>query len=79
MHKRSKKIENFAKLKSFPQILKEKIKATENHRYENTKILLGIVICSIVALSHYYPSPFPENYYLIILCIIGFHKDFYRY
>lgn len=41
-----------------------------SHKYDDTKILLGIIICSIVALSHYYPLPFPENYYLIVACII---------
>lgn len=72
MHKRGKFLKLRLRGYIFFKVIKEKYKFPENHHYENVKILLGIVICSVVALSHYYPLPFPLNYNLIIACIVTY-------
>eukprot|EP01016_Furgasonia_blochmanni_P052536 TRINITY_DN838_c0_g1_i1.p2 TRINITY_DN838_c0_g1~~TRINITY_DN838_c0_g1_i1.p2 ORF type:complete len:193 (+),score=53.07 TRINITY_DN838_c0_g1_i1:313-891(+) len=44
----------------------------EIQTHSNVKLLLGFIVCSTIALSHFYPVPFPQNYNLIIVCVVAY-------
>ena len=52
--------------------LTEDLKFTENQYYSNIKILFGILTLICTAIAYFNRIPFPKNYYLIIICVIGY-------
>lgn len=59
----------------------EKNNFNEHHKYTNLKIIVGFFCIFWTALSYFYPKPFPENYNVVILCLIfyGIGSAFYYY
>jgi hypothetical protein len=45
---------------------------TEDNKYTDLKILVALVACCLGAVSHFYPTPFPQNKPLLIGCVIGY-------
>jgi hypothetical protein len=48
----------------------EKKSVVEDHRHSNVKIITGILVTIIVLCSHFLPIPFPNNYYVLIACVV---------
>ena len=54
------------------QYLTEELKFNENQYYSNIKILFGILTLICTAIAYFNRIPFPNNYNLIIFCVIGY-------
>ena len=57
---------------SLTTYLTEDLKFIENQHYSNLKILFGILTLICTAISYFNRIPFPQNYNLIIFCVIGY-------
>ncbi len=44
----------------------------EDNTLTNWKLILGLISCALAALSHFYPTPFPENIPILKLCVISY-------
>lgn len=44
----------------------------EHHTLSNLKIVVGIISLIFTGFAYLYPKPFPDNYYLILVCVIGY-------
>ena len=53
------------------QMLEEK-GFTEDNKYTDLKILVALIACCLGAVSHFYPTPFPQNKPILIGCVIGY-------
>jgi hypothetical protein len=51
----------------------ESINFKENHTFTNFKMLFGTLSLAFTGLAYLYPKPFPENYYVVLLSVIGYH------
>ena len=52
--------------------LTDDLKFTENQYYSNLKILFGILTLICTAIAYFNRIPFPKNYILIIICVVGY-------
>ena len=41
-----------------------------DHTWTNYKLFLSIICVILAAVSHFWPQPFPENYYLLVGCFV---------
>jgi len=57
---------------SLSSYLTENLNFSEFQYYSNLKILFGILTLICTAISYFNKIPFPENYNLIIFCVIGY-------
>jgi len=42
----------------------------EDSSFSNIKLVLGAFGCTLAVVSHYYPTPFPDNIPLLVACVI---------
>lgn len=40
--------------------------------YSNVRILLGLGACSFAVVAQFWPLPFPDNWSLLLVCVIGY-------
>jgi len=45
---------------------------TEDFRTSNTKIVLGLSTCACALVAQFYPKPFPENYWVLVVCVTAY-------
>lgn len=45
---------------------------SENFRTSNTKIALGLSTCACALVAQFYPKPFPENYWVLVVCVTAY-------
>lgn len=50
-----------------------------SHRTFFIKCILGVLLTINVWLSHWYPLPWPKNYYLIVGCVIFYYVASYYF
>lgn len=48
------------------------MKFAEYQKYSNIKIAIGLMIIFFTGFAYFYPKPFPENYYIILISVIGY-------
>lgn len=44
----------------------------EDFNISNWKIFLSFISALLGLLAHYYPEPYPKNYYILIFCILSY-------
>jgi len=44
----------------------------EDHSLSNIKLLLGAFGCVVAVVAHFYPTSFPENRHILLICAIGY-------
>ncbi|KAL3138044.1 hypothetical protein ABBQ38_005277 [Trebouxia sp. C0009 RCD-2024] len=44
----------------------------EDHFVSNVKILLGLLTCSIAAVAQFYPRKHPDNWWLLLCCVVAY-------
>ncbi|KAM3141659.1 hypothetical protein pb186bvf_006264 [Paramecium bursaria] len=51
----------------------------ENHKFANFKCLFGILITFNVIFSHFHYIPYPEDYYILCVCVFIYYTSTYVY
>lgn len=44
----------------------------EDHSLSNFRLAVGFIACLFGCLGQFYPLPFPDNKYLLAVCVVGF-------
>ena len=50
--------------------MERKYKIKEDNRFSNYRIFLGSIAFITLATSHFNPVPWPEQYYLVLACVV---------
>ncbi|CAD8160748.1 unnamed protein product [Paramecium pentaurelia] len=51
----------------------------ENFKFQNFKVFFGLFMIANVIYSHYHFIPYPQDYYILIACIIFYYVSTYIY
>ena len=66
---------------NFNDITDEYLKAQfhKSNRIFVIKCVIGLLLSINVWLSHWYPLPWPKNYYLLVFCVVFYYAGSYYF
>ena len=75
------KYDQFEVQSVFNEITDDYLKAQfrKSNRIFLVKCVIGLLLTINVWLSHWYPLPWPRNYYLLVLCVVFYYAARYYY
>lgn len=44
----------------------------EDTSVSNAKVVLGLATCCVALVAQFYPTPFPQNFWLLVACVLAY-------
>jgi len=54
-------------------LFEEELKVSVDNRFSNWNILGGLICLIAMAYSHFNPYDWPDNYYIVLVCVVVYY------